>query len=99
VGRPAEGRAGMPWDAAFDDHLILAYPLPFRMRRARGYVSKMSASDINAGSASLRSLQRRRSPLSLQRFFFGQQRRMAVKARSRAGLKPEQRQTNPDGFA
>jgi hypothetical protein len=70
VGRPAEGRAGMPWDAAFDDHLILAYPLPFRMRRARGYVSKMSASDINAGSASLRSLQRRRSPLSLQRFFF-----------------------------
>jgi hypothetical protein len=33
-----------------------------------------------------------------QRFFFGPQRRMAVKAR-RAGLKPEQRHTNPDDFA
>jgi hypothetical protein len=40
-----------------------------------------------------------RSPLSFQRFFFGQQSRMAVKARGRAGLKPEQRHTNPDGFA
>ena len=41
VGRPAEGRAGMPWDAAFDDHLILACPLPFRMRRGRGHVSNV----------------------------------------------------------
>jgi len=27
VRPPAEGRAGMPWDAAFDDHLIPACPL------------------------------------------------------------------------
>jgi hypothetical protein len=36
----------MPWDAAFDDHLILACPLPFRMRRGCGHVSNVPTADI-----------------------------------------------------
>jgi hypothetical protein len=65
------------------------------MRSSRRHVSSVPNSDSHAASSSLRPLQRRRSPLSLRRFFFGQQRRTAVKDRSRADLKSEQRQTNP----